>query len=170
MVAEAAGISKPLIQIDCGGRFRGYSFRKKWRVVVQVASDLGLDILKPQQLQSISFGKNTTKRTLSAVCPGELISINGTVIGRATEGRVEIEVADGRIIAMKGIQNKQHGLEKLSWVDLEMAIIRSGSIRRSEARPRIEECGASEEQERAQFSSITVQRMPLRQHGGPEWR
>lgn len=146
MVAAAAGISKPLIQIDCGGRFVAILSGKNGELAVQVASDLGLDILKPQQLQSISFGKNTTKRTLSAVCPGELISINGTVIGRATEGRVEIEVADGRIIAMKGVQNKQHGLEKLSWVDLEMAIIRSGSIRRSEARPRIVECGASEEQ------------------------
>jgi len=137
MVAAAAGIGKPLIQIDCGGRFVAAPSGKEGEMAVQIASDLGLDSLLPQQLQSISFGENTTKRTISAVCPGELISINGTVIGRATESRVEIEAADGRIVAMKGVKPKQHGLEKLSRVDLETAVIRSGSIRRSEARPRL---------------------------------
>jgi hypothetical protein len=137
MVAQAAGIGKPLIQIDCGGRFVAILSGKKVALAAQVASDLGLAILKPLPLQSVSFGKNTTERTISGVCPGELISINGTVIGRATESQVEIEAKDGRIVAMKGAQPKQHGLEKLSWVYLEKAIIRSGSIRRSEASPRL---------------------------------
>ncbi|MCX6677911.1 MAG: DUF2117 domain-containing protein [Methanothrix sp.] len=136
MVAAAVGIVKPLIQIDCGGRFVAILSGKEGELALQVASDLGLDILKPLPLSSVSFGKDTTKRTLSAVCPGELISINGTVVGRATESRVEMEAKDGRIVAMKGVKPKQHGLEKLSWIDLEKATIRSGSIRRSEAMPR----------------------------------
>lgn len=136
MVAKAAGMGKPLIQIDCGGRFVAILSGRKGELAVQIASDLGLDSLLPPQLSSVSFEENTTRRTLSGVCPGELISINGIVIGRATESQVEIEVKDGRIVAMKGVKPKQHGLDKLSWVDLEKAIIRSGSIRRSEVRPR----------------------------------
>ena len=72
-------------------------------------------------------------RTLNAVCPGELISVNGTVIGRATESRVEIEAERGRIVHVKGASVKRHGLEKLDYVDLKRAIIRSGSIRRTAA-------------------------------------
>ena len=137
MVAAAAGMGKPLIQIDCGGRFVASLRGEEDKLAVHVASDLSLDSLPPPLRRSVSLGKNTAKRTLSAICPGELISINGTVIGRATESRVEIEVKDGRIVAMKGAKPKQHGLEKLLWVDLEKAIIRSGSIRRSEARPNL---------------------------------
>ncbi|MCK9442886.1 MAG: DUF2117 domain-containing protein [Methanothrix sp.] len=141
MVAAAAGIGKPLIQIDCGGRFVAILSGKEGELAVQVASDLGLDSLLPPLLQSVSFGKCTILRTISGVSPGELISINGTVIGKATESRVEVEAKDGRIVAMKGVKPKLHGLEKLSWVDLEKAIIRSGSIRRSDARPRLGACG-----------------------------
>ena len=59
--------------------------------------------------------------------------------GRATESQVELEAKDGRIVGLKGVDPKEHGLEKLSRfdVDLEKAIIRSGSIRRSEAGPRV---------------------------------
>jgi hypothetical protein len=141
MVAAAAGMGRPLIQIDCGGRFVAILSGKEGDLAVQVASDLGLDFLLNPPLPGVSFRKDATKRSLSGVCPGELISINGIVIGRAAESRVEIEAKDGRIMAMKGVKPKQHGLEKLSWVDLEKAIIRSGSIRRSEVRPRIGACG-----------------------------
>lgn len=71
--------------------------------------------------------------------PGELISVNGTVIGRAIGAEVEIKAKGGKIIDLKGAEPKMHGLEKLHRVDLEKAIIRSGSIRRSTVRPRIGE-------------------------------
>ncbi|OPX95869.1 MAG: hypothetical protein A4E59_01475 [Syntrophorhabdus sp. PtaB.Bin027] len=71
--------------------------------------------------------------------PGELISVNGTVIGRAAKPEVEIKAKGGKIIDLKGAEPKMHGLEKLHRVDLEKAIIRSGSIRRSTARARIGE-------------------------------
>jgi len=134
MVAQAAGIDKPLIQIDCGGRFVALLSGKEDDLAMQIASNLGLDCLLNLPLAGVSFGKKTTKRAISGVIPGELISINGIVIGRATESQVELEARDGRIVAMQGAKPKEHGLEKLSAleVDLEKAIIRSGSIRRSE--------------------------------------
>jgi hypothetical protein len=136
MVAAAAGIRKPLIQIDCGGRFVALLSGKEGEgdLAVQIASDLGLDCLLHPSLPGVTYGKKTTKRAISGVIPGELISINGIVIGRATESQVELEAKDGRIVRLKGANPKEHGLEKLSRVevDLEKAIIRSGSIRRTE--------------------------------------
>jgi len=144
MVARAANASKPLIQIDCGGRFVAVLAGEAEQIAAQMAADLGLDIIRPlppslPQIQSrpqpASPEEKTIKRTLSGVLPGELVSINGIVIGRATHGRVEIEVRGGRIVALRGMQPKQHGIDKLPAIDLAEAIIRSGSIRRSRPRP-----------------------------------
>jgi len=144
MVARAANASKPLIQIDCGGRFVAVLAGEAEQIAAQMAADLGLDIIRPlppslPQIQSrpqpASPEEKTIKRTLSGVLPGELVSINGIVIGRATHGRVEIEVRGGRIVALRGMQPKQHGIDKLPAIDLAEAIIRSGSIRRSRPGP-----------------------------------
>lgn len=137
MIAQASGKGKPLIQIDCGGRFvcllRGDG--EAAILAARLALDLGLDLLCTHFIQSIcSDDENgSIRRTLSSVYPGELISVNGTVIGRAAEGQVEIEARGGRIVDIKGMAVKQHGLEKLDYVDLKRAIIRSGSIRRTAA-------------------------------------
>jgi hypothetical protein len=53
---------------------------------------------------------------------------------------VEIRAERGRIIEAKGAELKAHGLEKLPSIDLERAIIRSGSIRRTRALPRLGSC------------------------------
>jgi hypothetical protein len=104
MVAAAAGIGKPLVQIDCGGRFvvdlsseedsGGDNSREGGSgdgLAKQVSSELGLDLLRPSPTHGISHLEDSIKRTLTGVNPGELISINGTVVARATGSRVEIE-------------------------------------------------------------------------------
>ena len=137
MIAQASGKGKPLIQIDCGGRFvcllRGDG--EAAILAARLALDLGLDLLSTYPIQSICSDDESgiIRRTLSSVYPGELISVNGTVIGRAAEGQVEIKARGGRIVYIKGVAVKQHGLEKLDYVDLKRAIIRSGSIRRTAA-------------------------------------
>lgn len=151
MVARLAGIDKPLVQIDCGGRFvadlnpgaglfdpdgKGDDSRA---VAFRICTDLGLDLLEPPAVQSIysQDGELEVRRILTGVLPGELISVNGTVIARATNSQVEVIAREGKIVAVKGAEPKAHGLEKLPLVDLKDAIIRSGSIRRSLARARI---------------------------------
>jgi len=137
MVAQAAGGGSPLIQIDCGGRFvsklRGDD--EAATLADRLAFELGLDLIRSHSISDTcrEDGKGAIKRTLNAICPGELISVNGTVIGRAVESRVEIEAERGRIVDIKGAAVKQHGLEKLDCVDLKRAVIRSGSIRRTAA-------------------------------------
>ncbi|WP_348304012.1 DUF2117 domain-containing protein [Methanothrix sp.] len=155
MVAKLAGIDKPLIQIDCGGRFvadltlrheaseasdsESKNSHEGLRVAARLAADLGLDLLRPRPRDCTLIQGDTVRRILTGVIPGELISVNGTVIGRAAKPEVEIKARGGKITDLKGAEPKAHGLEKLSRVDLENAIIRSGSIRRSTARPRIKE-------------------------------
>jgi len=151
MVAKLAGIDKPLIQIDCGGRFVADLTLSHFAsdsedineeglaVAARLAADLGLDLLRPRPRDCTLIQGDTVRRIMTGVIPGELISVNGTVIGRAIGAEVEIKAKGGKIIDLKGAEPKMHGLEKLHRVDLEKAIIRSGSIRRSTARARIGE-------------------------------
>ena len=142
MVARLAGIDKPLIQIDCGGRFVADLTLSHFSsdsedineeglaVAARLAADLGLDLLRPRPRDCTLIQGDTVRRIMTGVIPGELISVNGTVIGRAIGAEVEIKAKGGKIIDLKGAEPKMHGLEKLHQVDLERAIIRSGSIRR----------------------------------------
>ena len=146
MVAQAAGEGRPLIQIDCGGRFvcllRGEE--EAATLAGRLALELGLDLLLSNSVPVIGCRgeRGTIRRILSSVFPGELISVNGTVVGRAIESRVEIEAMRGRIIDIKGAALKQHGLDKLGCIDLRRAVIRSGSIRRT-ASPSVRDRGES---------------------------
>ena len=138
MVAQAAGESRPLIQIDFGGNFVSLLRGDEEAAILagRLAFELGFDLIRPRPMSETCREDERgiiIRRTLNAVCPGELISVNGTVIGRATESRVEIEAERGRIVHVKGASVKRHGLEKLDYVDLKRAIIRSGSIRRTAA-------------------------------------
>jgi len=147
-VADAAALTKPLICIDCGGRFVGFvvgldaegTDDLATKISQQVSRDLGLKLIKLPPSSKPAFEKGSTKRILAGVQPGELISINGTVVARAMESSVEIESRAGRIVGIKGVQPKEQALEKLPPVNLAEAIIRSGSIRRTKVRPDNREC------------------------------
>jgi len=139
MVAAAAAVAKPLLQIDCGGKFVAGLAGKADEMAEMVAADLELEVLKPPPLPGAFRQGNETWRALAGVMPGELISVNGTVVAKALEGSVEIKAIDGKIVSIKGAEPKPHGLEKLPKIDLDKAIIRSGKIRRTEARPRLRE-------------------------------
>lgn len=156
-VASAAGHSMPLIHIDCGGRFVAvYHGSERWVELAKTAAkDLGLDYLSSQlpsplpeegwidrvtSSGDISRNGDIVKRRLTGVVPGEIISINGVVVARAASDSVEVWAQNGKIIEIKGAEKKPHGLEKLSDVDLPTAIIRSGHIRRTAAKPRTLEC------------------------------
>lgn len=139
-VAAAAMTAKPLIQIDCGGRFVASLVGDAGDLSSEVAGDLGLDLLTPPEIPGPSREGDMVRRILTGVLRGEPISINGTVVARATEGLVEILARGGRIIDIKGAEPKVHGLEKLSLLDLEEAIIRSGEIRRTHSSPRLRKC------------------------------
>jgi len=175
MVAQAAGEGRPLIQIDFGGRFVSLLRGDEEAAILagRLAFELGLDLIRPRPMGQTGKEdeRGIIRRTLNAVCPGELISVNGTVIGRATESRVEIEAERGRIVHVKGASVKRHGLEKLDYVDLKRAIIRSGSIRRTAAPGTRDAVGRIILIKIILRPSLTtLPRMPLRQPLGQEWQ
>ncbi len=162
-VAAAAGPSRPLIHVDCGGRFVAvYYGSERWEELAKAAAkDLGLEYLEsplPQEKDlerdrdidkgpdrvidhgNLTYNGDVIKRRLTGVLPGEIISINGVVVARATSDSVEVLAQNGKITEIRGAEKKPHGLEKLSDVDLPTAIIRSGHIRRTAAKPRTLEC------------------------------
>jgi hypothetical protein len=86
MVTQAAGEGRSLIQIDCGGRFVSLLRGDEEAAILagRLAFELGLDLIHPPPMgkTGIEDERGNIMRTLNAVCPGELISVNGTVIGR----------------------------------------------------------------------------------------
>ena len=134
-VASNAEVHKPLIQIDCGGEFVSNLAGDGEEVAGIIAEDLGLDLLKSSAFHGkVVHEGESLRRRLTGVLPGELITVNGTVVAKASEEFVEVEAKNGRIVNIKGAKPKLTGIEKLPPLDLENAIIRSGNIRRTEAR------------------------------------
>jgi hypothetical protein len=136
-IASKIDASKPVVQVDFGGSFVAQLAGRAEELAHAIAEELGLDLVALPQRCNISKEVDGVRRQLTGVLPGELITINGLVIARATESSVEIREKGGRIIEARGAELKPHGLEKLPSIDLENAIIRSGSIRRTRTRPRL---------------------------------
>ena len=74
-------------------------------------------------------------RTLHGVQEGEAIWVNGNVIGRA-RGPLATIRRDGNELVFEGVEIKGPGLSKALPFDLDTALIRSGSLRRTDAMPR----------------------------------
>lgn len=72
-------------------------------------------------------------RRIYGALPGENIRIEGVVVGHITHVEPEIICRDGRVVEVKGIRIKHHGLEKLDnkKIDLLNAEVKTGNIRRT---------------------------------------
>ncbi|HOK58956.1 MAG TPA: DUF2117 domain-containing protein [Methanothrix sp.] len=135
IVAGRARPANPLIQADSGGRFVAALSNPSDlsnAIAEGLASHFGFEILDACVTDdNMRQEGDAIVRRMSGVLPGERISVNGTVIGTATDTCVEIVARNGRIVGARGIDLKMHGLEKLPHVDLRSAILRSGSVRRT---------------------------------------
>jgi hypothetical protein len=78
-------------------------------------------------------------RRIGGAFAGENIRVDGVVIGEITNPDIEIVCRDGKIIRLKGIKVKPHGLEKLEnrKIELFTAKVKTGGIRRTISKPRI---------------------------------
>jgi len=138
MVASRAKPKKPLLLADYGGGFLSVLAGDAGPLVERIAQVLGLELVEAARLspRMESSGGIVRRKILGAV-PGENVSVNGIVVAKALDDTVEIKAIDGKIVEILGAEVKVHGLEKLSFVDLETAILRTGDIRRTESVPRI---------------------------------
>jgi hypothetical protein len=91
-------------------------------------------------LQSISDTDSPPYRKIRGCLPGEVVCINGLVIGRATADTVVIGRAGNTLQVISGLIPKPHGLEKLQRTvndfDLSRLWCKSGKIRSSLPRAR----------------------------------
>jgi len=144
MVASRARPKKPLLLADFGGGLLSVLAGEAGPVAERIAQALGLELVVAPEFQPrTESSEGTVRRRILGAVPGENVSINGTVVAKALENTVEITAIDGKIAEISGALVKAHGLEKLSFVDLEAAILRTGDIRRTESVPRsIFTCGS----------------------------
>ncbi|MDR2830472.1 MAG: DUF2117 domain-containing protein [Methanobrevibacter sp.] len=76
-------------------------------------------------------------RAIKGVLPDENIFINGVVVGKSTSKDLTLITKDGYLVDMIGGEIKKHGVEKLSKIDLNKAIVKTGLFRTSKVKPRI---------------------------------
>jgi len=137
MVAERAKPKKPLLLADFAGGFLTVLAGEAASLTEKIAEILDLELLDaPEFLPGTKSSGRITRRKIFGAIPGENISVNGTVVAKALEETVAITAIDGKITEIDGAEVKPHGLEKLSFVELKGAILRSGEIRRTESVPR----------------------------------
>ncbi len=82
-------------------------------------------------------------RRIAGAFAGENIRLDGIVIGEIAQPDPEIICKDGKVIEVRGIRIKPHGLEKLEnkKINLLTAKVKTGNIRRTRQKPKIKNVG-----------------------------
>ncbi len=152
IVASRINRAMPFIHIerpDCDGRIIYYDSGAKRcaeyvRDTLRGTYDLPIEPGKPAPSNVRAEGELIVRK-LSGAFPGENIRLEGVVIGVVAKPEPEIVCKDGRIVELRGIKAKSHGLEKLEnrKLDLCTSRVKTGNIRRTPHKPRIKKarCG-----------------------------
>jgi len=122
-------IDKPLVQVDDGFVVAWNEKGKEY--ALRISELMGLEVMSQHMEETVQ----ERRRRIHGVLPGENIWINGSVIGKAVSSDAEIVEREGKK-EFRGIALKPHGLEHLGDFDLQRAVIRSGSVRRTAAKAR----------------------------------
>ena len=137
MVAARARPDKPLLIADYGGGYISLLAGDGVEIAEKLAGALELELVDPPRPPSrMENSGGAVRRRMEGAVPGEKITVNGIVVGTALQETVEISTEGGKILDIRGAEVKLHGIEKLSSLDLETAILRTGEIRRTRNVPR----------------------------------
>lgn len=138
LVAQRLG-SRHLVHVECSDKVvRSWNQPDDERVR-SVARKIGFTVTH----ETTMMPPGGTGRVIRGCIPGEPVLVNGVVIGRATSEAVSLDVRDGIIVPVSGLDLKPHGFEKLHAqgdADLRGAWCKSGMIRSKSPVP----CGISE--------------------------
>jgi len=138
-----------LIQIERPGEPDGTVI--PWRdhlrdMADNVAKELNLKVLTPSVvveametncIYNSTEDENIVYRKIAGVSPDENIFLNGIVVGKSTSSDVTIVAEKGILTKIIGGKIKEHGVEKLGRIDLDVAVVKTGLLRRSRIQPRI---------------------------------
>lgn len=155
--------SKPLVHIerpDCDGRIIYYCSRakrcaeyvKKMLMKYYENYDLPIERGSIIPLYIRTEGDMLIRRICGAF-PGENIRVDGIAIGTIAHPEPEIVCKDGRVVELRGVNIKPHGLEKLKnrRIDLFTAKVKTGNIRRTMHKPRVKTA-----QSGTYFKTVTI--------------
>jgi hypothetical protein len=81
--------------------------------------------------------ENEIRREIKGAEANENIFVNGVVIGKSTSSKLTLIAKDGYIVDIIGGKIKKHGIEKLSKIDLNKAIVKTGLLRTSKVKARV---------------------------------
>lgn len=147
IVASKINRNIPFVHVErpcCEGRVIYYSLQSKRcaefvnSMLKKYGIFLPIEFSSAVPLHVRKEGEFVIRRVTGAV-EGESIRIDGIIIGEVLHPEPEIVCRKGRVVELRGIKIKQHGLEKLEnrKIDIYKAKVRTGSIRRSPHTPRI---------------------------------
>ncbi len=131
---------------DTGGSIRYYDPRAKRcaeylkKVLMACDEHYDLPIEKDRPLSPyIRHEGDKIVRRISGAFPGENVRLEGIVIGHVTHDVPEIVCKDGKVVELRGMNIKLHGLEKLEKkrINIVTAKVKTGNIRRTPHRTRI---------------------------------
>jgi hypothetical protein len=150
----------PFIQIERPGENDGTVI--SWNnyscdILNKIAKYFNLKIVKPESILKKHFPeylnlynnylkcdnliidtpKNETSREIKGVLVNENIFVNGVVVGKSTSSKLTLMAKDGYIVDIIGGEIKKHGIEKLSKIDLNKAIVKTGLLRTSKIKARV---------------------------------
>ncbi len=149
MVFEKLGsFTVPLIQVEFTRSEEGGCVLIPWTemkdsllthaLLDELEKCFGAMVVLPSESRTcIEMKGDMVKRRVAGVRPGEYVTVNGIVIGRALSDEVCIVAKGGEIIELQGGRMKTHGVEKLERVDISTAIVRSGPLRTADVSPRV---------------------------------
>lgn len=133
---------KPIIQIESPGCEDGsviYWNDEGYDLATKMGDLLAMPVSEGQGHGDVHISTvgSKTMRKIRGVHAGELIMIEGFVIGKAMSEDVSIVVENGFVTGLEGGTIKEHGLEKLHMyesmepLDIRTAWVKTGAIRRS---------------------------------------
>jgi len=115
----------------------------KSRIVQRVARHLSNYLsltLTERQKKDLSVGHtgDIVSRHVHGAKRGEPVLVQGKVVGTVVDEEVAVIAERGRIVDIRGVTMKAHGLEKIGNIDLRTAYVKTGSLRAGD-----ESCGQS---------------------------
>jgi len=138
-----------LIQIERPGELDGtvIPWKDNLRDMADiVANELNLKVLNPSDVVEVmdtngiynsTEDENIVYRKIAGVAPDENIFLNGIVVGKSTSSDITLVAENGILTNIIGGKIKEHGVEKLGIIDLCIAVVKTGLLRRSRINPRI---------------------------------
>jgi len=101
-------------------------------VARRLSDRLSLKLIKRQKRElGVEQTGEVITRHIYGAKPGEPLMVQGTVVGTVIDSHVAIIVQRGRIADIVGVATKAHGLEKIGYIDLGTAYVKTGHLRAS---------------------------------------